>query len=301
VRAARDKSHQREVLAGAGFATPVFRVVEDVPSAITAARMTGFPVVLKPVDGTGSMGVRACVAERDVEVHAGLLFGRSNGSRTRLLVESFIEGEEFSVEVFSGRVVGITRKHLGDWPYFVESGHDYPAVLSASAAREISQTARSASNLLGLCWGPLHWEVRMQRGRAVVVEVNPRLAGGFIPELVRYAQGIDLIRATLRLVTGQRPELEPERHQSASIRFLMAPRAGIFVAAKGIGAAQSVPGVVDVRLYRAPGDELELQGDFRDRIGHVMASGDLPNVTSSAAEQARRMIRLRVEDTSKAR
>ena len=157
-----------------------------------------------------------------------------------LLVEALVEGPEFSVEVFSGRVIGITRKHLGAPPAFVEAGHDYPAVVSADVARALTAAVTRGTELLGLGWGPLHWELRMQGGRAWAIEVNPRLAGGFIPELVRHAEGIDLIRETLRLVVGQAPELDPARHRHASIRFLFAPGAGRLDAAAGIEAARAM-------------------------------------------------------------
>ncbi len=62
-------------------------------------------------------------------------------------------------------------------------------------------TRRTA--LLGLGWGPLNGGLRMREGRAYPIEVDPRLAGGFIPELVRPRKGLDLIREILRLVAGE--------------------------------------------------------------------------------------------------
>jgi biotin carboxylase len=211
-----------------------------------------------------------------------------------VLVEAMVVGPEFSVEVFSGRVVGITRKHLGEPPFFVESGHDYPAPVSGELAATLADTVRRATSLLGLGWGPLHWELRVRDGVAFPIEVNPRLAGGFIPELVRHAQGIDLIRETLRLVVGETPEPEAARHRHASIRFLFAPRPGRLAAVEGMDAARAVEGVVDVALYRAVGEELTVEGDFRDRIGHVVACADESGAACEAAERGQGAVRFRV-------
>jgi biotin carboxylase len=294
VRAARDKSSQREVLAAGGLPVPAFRAVASAEGAVAAARAIGFPVVVKPVSGSGSAGVRACATAGEVRAHAGALFAPGGMDEGRALVERLVAGDEFSVEVFSGRVVGITRKHLGARPFFVEAGHDYPAGVSPAVARTLADTVTRATALLGLGWGPLHWELRMQGGRAWPIEVNPRLAGGFIPELVRHAEGIDLIRETLRLVVGQAPELDPARHRHASIRFLFAPGAGRLDAAAGIEAARAMDGVVEVALYRAPGDALAVHGDFRDRVGHVIACADAPGAAVAAAERARDGVRVRV-------
>jgi len=295
VRAARDKSRQREVLAAGGVPSPAFRAVSSAPEAVAAAREIGFPVVVKPVDGSGSVGVRACADPAEAGSHATLLFA-SGGEGARVLVESFVAGDEFSVEVFSGRVVGITRKHLGDPPFFVEAGHDYPADVPDEAAAALVDSATRGTALLGLGWGPLHWELRIDReGRAVPMEVNPRLAGGFIPELVRHAQGIDLIRETLRLVVGREPGLVPAHQRYASIRFLFAPRAGRLAAIEGMSDALGMHDVMDVSAYRHAGDELSVHGDFRDRIGHVVACAREARAASRAAERARAVVRIRVD------
>lgn len=300
VRAARDKARQREVLAAGGLPSPGFRVVGSAVDAVLAAREIGFPVVVKPVDGSGSVGVRACARAVEVGKHAASLLSQALTRREerRVLVESLVEGEEFSVEVFSGRVVGITRKHLGSPPFFVEAGHDYPAAVPAEVARALTGTVERATELLGLGWGPLHWELRMRGGEAFVIEVNPRLAGGFIPELVRHAQGIDLIRETLRLVVGRTPELEPRHRRHASIRFLFTPGPGRLAAAEGTDDARSGDGVMDVALYRSIGEELTVEGNFRDRIGHVVTCADDFDGACSAAERARGAVRILLEDSA---
>jgi biotin carboxylase len=289
VRAARDKSWQRRVLAAGGVPVPQFRVAASAPEAVWAAREVGLPVVVKPVGGSGSVGVRACATSAEVGRHAARLVSRAvaAGDDRRMLVESLVAGPEYSVELFGGEVVGITRKHLGEPPAFVEAGHDYPAAVSPGVAAALVESATRGTALLGLGWGPLHWELRIaEDGRAVPMEVNPRLAGGFIPELVRHAQGIDLVRETVRLAVGQAPDLRPARRRHASIRFLFAPAAGRLDAVEGMEEARALDGVVDVALYRSMGDALELHGDFRDRIGHVMACADAADAAAAAAERA---------------
>lgn len=295
VRAARDKSRQREVLGAAGLPTPAFRVVRSADEAVAAAGEIGFPVVVKPVGGSGSVGVRACADADEVRGHAASLFAPGGDEAPRALVEQLIAGDEFSVEVFSGRVVGITRKHLGRPPFFVEAGHDYPAAVPDDVAAALGATVTRGTELLGLGWGPLHWELRMHGGRAYPIEVNPRLAGGFIPELVRHAQGIDLIRETLRLVVGRAPGLTAIRRGHASIRFLFAPRAGRLADVQGRGAALGLTHVEDVTLYRKAGDALTIKGDFRDRIGHVVTYAERAEVAAAAAERARDTVRIVVQ------
>lgn len=293
VRAARDKSWQRRALQAGGVAAPAYRAVSSAADAVAAADEIGYPVVLKPVSGSGSVGVRACHDADETARHATALFADASGD-ARVLVEELVEGAEFSVEVFDGRTIGVTRKHLGAPPAFVEAGHDYPAPVDDRTARTLAETALRGTEILRLGWGPLHWELRMRDGVAVPMEVNPRLAGGFIPELVRHAHGIDLIEQTVRRVVGLPVDVEPAHHRHASIRFLFAPADGRLAAVDGVDDARAAADVVDVALYRALGDEMVIHGDFRDRVGHVMACADHAEAACAAADGARRAVRLHV-------
>lgn len=287
----RDKAVQRASLAAAGVPVPGFRAVETVEDAVAAADELGVPVVLKPVSGSGSIGVRLCKDADEVAAHARALLGQAVNERGipvpgRLLVEELAIGPEYSAEAFGGVVVGVVQKHVGPTPFFVEVGHDFPAPLTEDDVAAVHAVTEAAVEALGVTFGPTHVELRLTAAGPVVIEVNPRLAGGNIPELVRHACGVDLVTETIRLVTGRRPHLDPTRNRHSAIRFLLAPRAGTLEAVNGVDEAAAVEHVVDVRVTRSPGDSLSRQGDFRDRIGHVLAVADDAHTAEAAADAA---------------
>jgi biotin carboxylase len=282
----RDKETQRELLASTHVPVPRFAAASTVDDAVKVADDIGFPVVVKPVAGSGSVGVRLCRDSDEVRDHAAALLAETVNERgipvpARLLVEGLAVGPEYSAEVFSGRVVGVVRKHLGPPPSFVEVGHDFPV-----AADHVEACARDAVEALGLRFGPAHVELRVTAGGPVVIEVNPRLAGGNIPELVRHACGVDLVTEAVRAVTGGLPHLDHTRRRHAAIRFLLPPRSGTLERVLGTEEAVAVEGVVDVRVAASPGSPVSLRGDFRDRIGHVLACADSPEAAQQAADEA---------------
>lgn len=301
IRNCRDKAVQRRTLAAAGVPVPAFRAAETVEEAVAAAVDLGVPVVLKPVSGSGSIGVRLCSTAEEVAAHAAGLLAQAVNERGipvpgRLLVEELAVGPEYSAEAFGGRVVGIVHKHLSPPPAFLEVGHDFPAPLpddeDAAAVHAVTEAALEA---LGLCFGPTHVELRLTSDGPVLIEVNPRLAGGNIPELVRHASGVDLVTETIRLVTGGRPHLDATRDYHSAIRFLLAPTAGTLEAVEGAERAAEVDGVVDVRVTRSPGDAVTRAGDFRDRIGHVLTCATTADEAQAAAEAALACFEVRVK------
>jgi argininosuccinate lyase len=96
---------------------------------------------------------------------------------------------------------------------------------------------------------------------------------------------VDLITATVKQVIGQDPSLTPQRNQFASIRFIVAEREGSLAAINGLQEARRVPGVIRVETYNGAG-HTRLRGDFRDRLGHVIALGETNEAARVAAETA---------------
>jgi len=300
ITACRDKAAQRRRLRSGGLAGPDFGTATDPEQAAACAVELGLPVVVKPVSGSGSVGVRLCHRPDEVIEAARVVLAAdlaTSGIPTQhaVLVERYLDGPEFSVETFGRQVVGITAKQVGAPPYFVETGHDFPARLPVGDENELVVTALAALDALGLGWGPAHTELRLTPAGAAVIEVNPRLAGGMIPDLIRLATGVDLITATVANAAGRRAELTPNRNEAAAIRFLVAGSSGRFVAAHGLDRAAGCAQVTDVVLTRPPGSELRLEHSFRDRIGYLISVGRNAHAAAAAAERALGCVRLQIE------
>ena len=297
VERCRDKRRQRAALAGSGVPVPAFAAAGTPEQAVEAALGIGCPVVVKPTDGTGSRGVRLCCDPTEVRDHTAALLAAAHDERGRpaipaVLVEEHVIGPEVSVETFGTEVVGVAAKHLGRLPSFVECGHDFPAVPHPEHAAAVAVRAIEA---LGLGFGPAHTELRLGRRGPVVIEVNPRLAGGRIPTLVRLATGIDLIGATIDAVTATGRPLPEPGPGYASIRFLVPPRAGRVRRTAGVAAAAAVPGVVDVAITARTGQRVGGTGSFLDRVGHVITAAATAGAARTAAETALALLELDVD------
>lgn len=261
---------------------PHWAVVADGDSAIEAGSRIGYPVVIKPCDGTGSLMVRKCESEAEVAAHIERITQDWHGSCGHILLEEFIGGPEFSAEVFDGNLLGVTEKTLGPEPSFVEMGHLYPAL--GSAADEVGRAATDVARDLGLRWGPAHIEIRLSDAGARVMEVNPRLGGDFIPELIRLAQGLDPIAACIRLAAGDAIDTSTAHRQFAAIRFLRQQLDGI-ATVKGISSALEIPFVQEAKAYR-PDTFHRVADDFTDRVGHVILAAPTRTELLDAASAA---------------
>ncbi|MFI6501241.1 ATP-grasp domain-containing protein [Nonomuraea typhae] len=279
IRACRDKAVQRALLREAGVPGAAFATARTPGIAVAAAQAIGFPVVVKPVAGSGSAATRLCLdaAEAEAAAHDALRAGSA------VMVEEYLRGAEYSVETFDDRVVGVTRKHLGAEPYFVEIGHDFPAPLDPAARAEAGELAHAALKSLELCWGPAHIEIRYGAAGARIVGVGPRPAGGLVARMVEAATGIDLVLHTVAKAAGLDLPPRATTRRAASIRFLVAAREGRLAGVDGLEAARAVPGVVEAGLTREPGQEVRVRGSSRDRLGYVIAAAGTGVAAARAA------------------
>ncbi|MET9452777.1 ATP-grasp domain-containing protein [Streptomyces cinerochromogenes] len=285
VEACRAKDVQRARHHAAGVPVPGFATVTDPEAAVAAARSIGHPVVLKPVSGSGSVGVRLCRDADDTRAWAHRLLDDTPGAR--ILVEEAVSGPEFSVETFDGEVVTVVAKHIGAAPYFVETGHDIPADLPEPTADALRETAVRAVTALGLGWGAAHTELRWSSGGPVVIEVNPRLAGGMIPVAVRAALGVDLVDAVVARAAGL-PAADPVPGTGhAAVRFVRATREGRVSRVRGLSAAAAAPGVLAARATTAVGRDVRITHSFQDRLASVVAAApDSPRAARRALAAA---------------
>jgi len=291
----RNKRKQRQCFRNCHLPIPLFHCVTSEHQLEQAINTLSFPLVVKPVQGSGSVGVKLCRNREEVLAHSRMLLQQSVNERglpvpREVLIEEYLQGTEYSAEVFGSDIVGITRKYLSNEPYFVEIGHDFPAQAPQDVLGAVRQCAMKALMAVGLSWGPVHVEIRVTEYGPIVIEINPRLAGGFIPELVRQSTGIDLIELTIRASIGHELSYARGLSRHTSIRFLMPKREGILCAVHGIEDASLIEAIADVKLYKEPGDAVLCRGDFRDRLGHVIACHESAEAAMLYAEQAKDML-----------
>jgi biotin carboxylase len=290
VRACRDKHAQRVTLSAAGVPCPAFAAAGSPEEAVAAAERIGYPVVVKPASGTGSIAVRLChdgLQVRDAAAHAFAAPDPALPPQETVLVEEYLTGAEYSAELIDDQVVGVTRKLLGREPYFVETGHDFPAPLPGADRAALGRLAVAAVQALGLGWGGAHVELRYSAaGNPCVVEVNPRLAGGMIPRAVQEATGVDMIFHVVAAAAGRPEPLRPRPGRAASIRFLVAGQEGMLTGVCGTAEARHVPGVVEVGVTAQIGQRVVPRHSFRDRLGYVIAAADDGEQAARSAEAA---------------
>jgi biotin carboxylase len=292
---ARDKFSMRTAFASAGMPQPEFGLARTESEALSAAARIGYPVVLKPLIGGGSMYVRRVnndteLAEHFEMIRRGAWDGfdydplhraaqRAHGAA--LLVEKYVPGGEISVEslVIDGQshVIAVHDKPLPmDGPYFEEVYYATPSQLPQSLLRRITELTGAAHKALGITTGATHTEFRVRPDRdPLILETAARLGGGPVYRSVLLSTGVDMVRAVLDLSLGRRPSIQvAEPPVPIGFYLFFAERAGTVRAIHGVDEAAADPCVHEIDLYRKVGDRVNVPPHVWQAHGHVIFTAD---------------------------
>jgi cyanophycin synthetase len=106
---AGDKKLTTSMLASAGLPVPRSELVRSADEAVSVARRIGYPVVTKPLDGNHGRGVGLDL-RTDEDVRRGFERAIRQTRSGVVVVESFIQGNDYRVLVIDGHMVAVAQR-----------------------------------------------------------------------------------------------------------------------------------------------------------------------------------------------
>lgn len=200
----------RKFLKENGFNTPKAGGYNSFQEAMADIDRFRFPVMVKPVDSSGSKGVVKIFDKTQLKdaVSEAISYSRSK----RIIIEEFIvkkgyqiSGDGFSVdgklvftsygnELYSGKG---TRE-------YVALGEFWPLILSEELKQKVDAELQKLITALKMRTCAYNIEVILDENDDVyVLELGPRNGGSYIPQLIQYATGVDMIDYTIRGALGE--------------------------------------------------------------------------------------------------
>ncbi len=178
-----------------------------------------YPLIVKPVDSSGSKGVTKIGHADEFPLAAERALGHSRSKR--VIVEEFIEADRGDLHgdgfVVDGQLV---FSLLGDHLYqseanpFNPTGTSWPSTQPGDVIRRTNRQVQQIITASGYQNGPINIEARINAaGELYIMEVGPRNGGHFVPQAIAYASGFNLVDAALEVMNGSRvapPNPAPE-------------------------------------------------------------------------------------------
>ena len=278
VKLLTEKDLFRDFLQQHGFNSPVAKGYTTYEAAFTDISRFKFPVMVKPVDSSGSKGVVKVYDVSGLKAAVDEALSYSRGKR--FIVEEFIvkkgyqvSGDGFSVngkfvftsygnELYSGKG---TRE-------YVALGEFWPSLLTQEQKDKVDAELQRLITALGMRTCAYNIEVILDKDDKVyILELGPRNGGSYIPQLIKYATDVDLVDATLKAAMGDPiPALQMmESHGFFSNYMIYSTKSGHF---KELAFNEDFRrnNLLEVHCTAKPGDEIHAYQNTSHSLGTIL-------------------------------
>lgn len=207
-----NKDKFRAFLKEHGFCTPdaeAYTSVEDALAELHNGRFR-YPVIVKPVDSSGSKGVGR--VDRLEQAGSALENAMAHSRGHRIIVEEFVE--KFGYQI-AGDGLSIDGKLV--FRYFANDHFDprcknpfvpvaasFPYNMPSEVQDKIHGEIQRLLTLLNMRTCTYNFDMRIDKDYNVyLMEVAPRDGGNYIPQAIRYATGVDLVECSVKAAIGE--------------------------------------------------------------------------------------------------
>ncbi|MGE7689369.1 ATP-grasp domain-containing protein [Lysinibacillus sp. NPDC097214] len=204
-----NKDMFKEFLKENNFNVPKAKGYDSLEEAKADFHQYKMPVMVKPVDSSGSRGVSKIDTIELLQEKAeyALSFSRAK----RFIVEEYIKkngyqvgGDGFSV---NGRLVfrSFSNEHFHSNPInpFVPIGSSWQCNMPEHIQNKIHDEIQRVLNLLNMKTGAYNFDILVDdKENVYLIEIAARNGGDWIPQVIKYATGIDMIEYTINAALG---------------------------------------------------------------------------------------------------
>lgn len=205
-----NKEKFRNFLSKNNFNTPkakAYSTIEDVKRDIDGFKL---PVIIKPVDSSGSKGVSKLenISNLSSQFEEAMKYSRIK----KVIIEEYVDmigyqvaGDGFSLNgklkfrCFANDHFNKKGKNI-----FVPISASFPYVGTEKLQAKIHSEIQRLLDLLEMKTGAYNFDVRVdEKENVYLMEVGPRNGGNYIPQVIKYATGVDLLDLSIRAAMGE--------------------------------------------------------------------------------------------------
>lgn len=257
-----------------------------------------FPVLVKPVDSSGSRGITICCNRE--ELGDAVEIAKKASKVGKVLIERYMDGREVTVFwVFQDGnyyLSGLANRHVkhnqGQDIIPLPVGYTFPSIYLPKYRAEVEDNCKAMFRHLGLRDGMLFMQCKVENGTCFVYDIGYRLTGSLEYKILERVCGYNPLEMMIRYaLTGSMGEsiadkVKPEFSTPAfNLSFLCSP--GTIKNISGVESVKSFRQVEDVVIAHYPGEVIteDMRGLLAQITVRVLGSVDSTDCLFSTMTQ----------------
>lgn len=238
------------------------------------------PVMIKPVDASGSKGVIKVTAREEFD--SAYDEAMSYSLSKTIIIEKFIQKKGYQIDgdgfIKDGKIVffGVMDQHNN----VIRNPHapiglSCPSVQDDIYQKKAYDMIQKIFEKLDMKFGAFNFEYIIgEDGNVYILEIGPRNGGNFIPDTIKYAYGVDMIEASIKACLGDDCEssLIAEKNLTATSYVVHSMKTGTF---KKLKVHEELKNrIIKSSLFVSEGDEVRAFRNGGDSIGAMVIAFD---------------------------
>lgn len=259
-----NKDKFRDFLSKNGFFTPKACGYSSCEKALDDLKenLFKFPVIVKPVDSSGSKGV-AKVDKLD-DARKTILNAISFSRRKRFIIEEFVEKKGYQIAGDGLSIDGeLVFRYFGNDHFdsrcenpFVPIAASFPYNMPIEVHNKIHDEIQRLLKLLNMRTCTYNFDIRIDDDENVyLMEIAPRDGGNYIPDVIKYATGMDLIECSVKAAMGEKIEIQHSNSQGFYSYYSVHSSADGVLNAIDF-SAEGEAHIIESHIIKQPGDEV---------------------------------------------
>lgn len=230
-----------------------------------------YPVLVKPVDSSGSRGITICHNRQELD--EAVEIGRKASKTGKVLIERYMDGREVTVfwtfQDGNYYLSALANRHVkhnqGTDVIPLPVGYTFPSVYLPKYRAEVEDNCKRMFKHLSLKDGMMFMQCKVEDGTCYVYDLGYRLTGSLEYKILERVCGYNPLEMMIcHALTGKMGEdsiaerAVPEFKTPAfNVSCLCAP--GTITKIEGIDAVKAMPEVEDVVIAHTPGETITEQ------------------------------------------
>jgi len=237
-----------------------------------------YPVMVKPVDGSGSRGITICHNRN--EMLNAIEDAKQFSKIGQVLIERYIEGREVTIfwlfiegQYYLTTIGNRHVKHFDKGAIPLPVGYTFPSVYTTKYRAEVEDNAKRMFQHLDIKNGMLFMQCKVENDTCLVYDIGYRLTGSLEYKILEEVCGYNPLKMMIHFaLTGTMTDenisakIQPDTMSPCfNVSCLCEP--GTIARIDGIDTLQNDSNIMDVLVSHFPGDTITEQ--MRGRLAQI--------------------------------
>ena len=270
-----NKDKFRKFLSKNGFDCPIAKSYSSTESAINEKNCFDYPIIIKPVDSSGSKGVTILKTPKGFEDAVNFAFSFSRSKK--IIIEKFIickYKQTIGGDIFidNGKVIiwglmNCFREHSPN--PLVPGGEIFPALLNDKDLEKVKFVLQNLVTKLNIQSGCMNVELMIDKDDKVyLIDIGPRAGGNMIPIQLSAIFGVDIVKMSILSAMGEKLDFTPHIEIPYCSHYVLHSNVdGIYQ--NIIFSEEIEKNIFRKELYKKPGDCVECFDNAAKALGII--------------------------------